>query len=121
MSEIISYSRQSTNTEHRSVEVPDYKNFWLRASGPFETIHYIACFSDEMDEKSMVIDISDKGNVAVWKGVLDVELIIKTTKKILEKMDVVNSISEIEWRENAQNIFTEVLGLKRYIFCDEEE
>jgi hypothetical protein len=108
MSEIIAYERKLDNVEQNSIQVPEYRNFWLRGFEQKKKViryHYIGVFTDDIEAETRILDIDTDGNVKTIVIPTDVEDIIKAVKKLLKKLDSVDTFSLAVWQEHVREIF----------------
>jgi hypothetical protein len=119
MSEIIAYERKLDNVEQNSIQVPEYRNFWLRGFEQKKKVsryHYIGVFTDDIEVETRILDIDSDGNVKTIVIPTDVEDIIKTVKKLLKKLDSVDTLSLIGWQEQVREIFEEKLKCSEIVY-----
>lgn len=109
--ETISWVRQWSQSEHNTLEIPKYTDFWVTGIGANNTPTYIGVETFGDCTKIIVVRNNEctKAGVDVVTMVPDVEEIIKYVKKLFAKVDGIRTCSRQEFLDSLQSVIYDVV------------
>lgn len=121
--EILNWIRQWSQSEHNSIEIPAYTDFWLKGIGAQQTPTWVGV--ETFGESTRIITVRNRDNMVAGVDIInivpDVEEIVKIVKKQLAKIEGVTACSRDEFIENLDVVLNNVLCIKEIHELQKEE